>query len=213
MRELVPKHLVSQIFKLNLEMRLIIENKMMVPIIIKNKYGVNGYKVLLDMGKKNYISPNKMMIELKGKVDIEYLKYVGEVEITPIPQEPGYYKMQVNALYKVNERDYKRVPYRRAIKITHPIECDAILINLSGSGAMIQCRNKIEDEMLTMEFVLSKKNMVLDASIVEQKYDDKTESYYIRCYFDPIDKKEQKHIIQVVKEITLMAKQRLRGKS
>lgn len=209
MQELVPNHLISKIFKLNLEMRLIIGNKIAMPIIMKTKYGVDGCKILLDTGRKNLIGPSNVSIELKGKIDIEYLKYTGQVKLIPIAGEPGYYHMKVTSLYKVNQRAYKRVPYRRAIKITSPIECDGILINISGSGAMIQTPQEIDSDTLTIAFTLSKKDMVLNADIIEERYIEETESWYVRCQFNSMDSKSQKIILQAVKEITLMAKRRL----
>ena len=76
MKEILPNHLIGQVFKLNLNMQLITRKKVALPIIIKSKYGTDSYKVLLDMGRKNNVlTYEKMFLELTGKVDIEYLKY------------------------------------------------------------------------------------------------------------------------------------------
>lgn len=210
MKEILPNHLIGQVFKLNLNMQLITRKKVALPIIIKSKYGTDSYKVLLDMGRKNNVlTYEKMFLELTGKVDIEYLKYGAEVIMSPISGEPGYYKMQILSFYKLNQRDYKRVPYRRSIKIVEPVECDATLINISGSGAMIQTKEEIDSNRLTMVFTLLKKEMVLRADIIEQKYVEKVEGYYIRCKFNPVNSLNQKIIVQAVREITLKAKRRL----
>ena len=210
MRELVPNHLVSQILQLNLEMRIISGNKVTVPIMVKGRYQGDAYKVLLDMGRNNFIGSRKVLVELKGKVDVEYLKYAGEAIFTPIIGESGCYKMKVLSMYKINERTYKRVPYRRAIQIIEPIECEAVLINISGSGAMIHSTEKIASDSLTMAFTLLKKDMVLEADIIEQKYLEEKDCYCIRCHFNPIHDKDQKIILQAVKGIILSAKKRLR---
>ncbi len=210
MKEKVPNHLVSQIFKLNLETRIITPNRTTaVPLIMKGPYKSDGVKVLLDMGKKNLLGTENMLIEFKGKVDIEYLKYSGEVEVKPISGEPGYYKMKVISLYKVNQREFKRVPYRRAIKIIEPIECDGVLINISGSGAMLNTVEEIDSDNLTLTFTLLKQKLVLKADIIEQTYNPDLNCYCLRCQFIDVDKKSQKIIQQAVKEIVLMAKRRL----
>ena len=213
MYELVPEHLVSQVFKLGLETRLIADNKYMIPIIIKGKIRREEYKILAETGeRKGFSSFKKVVIELKGNVDIEFLKYSGEVTITPIQKEPGYYTMRVHKFYKVNERQFKRVPYRRPIVINTAFQQEGILINISGAGAKFQCRSKIETETFGLEFVLLKKNISLTARLIEQKYDEEKEIYIIRCSFENIDKKDQQIIVRAVKEITLLAKKRLQEK-
>ncbi len=211
MSELIPDRIVSQIFKLKLPMRLIGDNKTVFPIILKNRCNANTYTVRVETGNKDIWQYNKLEIELKGRVDIESLKYRGEVRLIPIKHEPGYFKMSQIKLYKVNERRCKRVPYRRAIKLTSPTEMDAVLINISASGAKLECSEKIEGKFLSMAFTLLKKDIVLDARIVEQKYDESTGNYAIRCHFDGIDQKTEKIISQAVREIILMAKQRLQS--
>lgn len=211
MQELMPDHIVSQIFKLNLPMRLIADNKIAFPVILKNRCGRNTYTIMLETGDKDLWRFRTLEIELKGRIDIEFVKYRGEVRLYPINGEPGYYKMDQIKLYKVNERAYKRVPYRRAVKVTSPIETEAILMNISASGAMLKCNEKIEEDFFSIEFTLLKKDMVLSARIVEQIYIEEQKCYMIRCYFDPINEKTRKIIWQAVKEITLMAKRRLRS--
>lgn len=212
MSELIPDYMVNQIFKLKLPMRLIADNKTVFPIILKSRSPVNNtYTVMIETGKKDIWQYNKLEIELKGRIDIESLKYRGEVRLIPIKNEPGYYKMSHIKLYKVNERRYKRVPYRRAIKLTSPIELEAVLVNISASGAKIECSQKLEDQFLSMEFTLLKKNIALDARIIEQQYDEQSRKYVIRCEFESMDKKTEKIISQAVKEITLMAKERLKS--
>lgn len=209
MAELIPKHLIDQIFKLDLDARLIADNKVALPILIKSKAGEDTYRVLLDVGKSEMAAYKKVFLELKGRVDIEYLKYGCEVSLTPIQGTSSYYKMHVLNIYKMNNRRYRRVPYRRAIKIVDPILCDGVLVNLSASGAMIQSDSKIQGDSLTMEFTLLKKNMSLEADIIEQKYNEKLGVYEIRCEFEELDKKSKKILLQAVKEITLRAKRRL----
>ncbi len=217
MYELVPEHLVSQVFKLGLETRLIADNKYMIPIIIKGKIGREKYKILAETGERNgFSSFKKIVIELKGNVDIEFLKYSGEVVVTPITNEPGYYTMRISKLYKVNERQFKRVPYRRPIVVKTDFEQEGILINISGSGAKFQCKDKIGTDEFGIEFVLLKKNLALTARLIEQRYDEEKDVYIIRCQFKNIDKKSQNTIVLAVKEITLQAKKRLQqtpGKS
>lgn len=212
MYELVPEHLVGQVFKLGLETRLIADNKYMFPIHIKGKTGREEYKVLAESGDKGFHSYKKIVLELKGNIDIEFLKYTAEVELEPIPKEPGYYRMRVPKFYKVNERQFKRVPYRRAITIKSSIEQEGILINISASGAKFQCHDKIEEDEFVLEFVLLKRNISLSATIVEQRYDQENDVFVIRCYFNNVDSKTQQTIKLAVKEITLAAKKRLQGK-
>ena len=211
MYELVPEHLVGQIFKLGLETRLIADNKYMFPVFIKGKIGREEYKILAETGEKGLFNYKKIIIELKGNIDVEFLKYTAEVEITPIPKEPGYYKMRVSKFYKVNERQFKRVPYKRPITIISEFKQEGILINISGSGAKFQCKDKIETEEFNMEFILLKKNIALTARVIEQKYDQEKDIFIIRSQFTNIDKKSQQIIVQAVKEITLMAKKRLQN--
>ncbi|MBU3803451.1 MAG: PilZ domain-containing protein [Candidatus Cellulosilyticum pullistercoris] len=211
--ELIPDNIVSDIFELRLPSRLIADNKTAFPILLKNKCGNNTYTIMLEAGEKEIWKYRKLEVELKGSVDIESLKYRGEVKLMPIPDEPGYYKMCQIKLYKVNERKERRVPYRRAIEITDPIQVDAVLINISASGAKIECSEKIEGDSLSMKFTLLKKNITLHAKIVEQSYNKEQGKYIIRCYFVSIDKKVKKIISRAVKEITLMAKRRLQGEN
>lgn len=211
MPELIPGYLVSQIIRLNLPARIIANNKAAFPIIIKNHIGNDSYKILLDSGKDKVEQYNKLFIELKGNIDIESLKYVGEVSLTSVSGEPGYYKMVIHKLYKVNERKYRRVPYHRAIKILTPVECQGILINISASGAMIQCPAQIQGNAFVMEIILAKRKLTLKCVIVEQFYNEEQKAYMVRCYFDGVASKTQKLIALVVKEITLRAKERLRS--
>ena len=100
--------------------------------------------------------------------------------------------MKILNFYKSNQRRYKRVPYRRSIEIVSPIICDAILINLSASGALIHSKEKIEGDSLTIEFELLKKEMELVADIIEQKYNEKLDVYEIRCNFSTIDRRAKR---------------------
>lgn len=211
MKDLIPENVISQIFKLNLSTRLIADNKARIPIIVKERIGEHTYKVIIDVDKSSLDVYKKFVIELRGKVDIEFLKYQGEVKLTPIPNVDGYYKMKILNFYKSDERRYRRVPYRRAIKIVEPIVCDGVLINISASGAFLQSKERIEGDFLTMEFTLLKKQVSLTADIVEEKYNEELNVYEIRCDFDSIDQRSQKIIMKTVKEITLMAKRRLQG--
>jgi len=211
MSELIPDNIVSQIFRLKLPMRLIADNKTVFPIILKSRSGTNTYTVMVDMGNRDIWQYHKLEIELKGRIDIESLKYRGEVTLIPIRNERGYYKMSQIKLYKVNERRCKRVPYRRAIKITSPIQMDAVLVNISASGAKFECSEKMGDKFISMEFTLLQKKVVLDARIIEEKYIEESRSYVIRCHFESIDQKTEKIISQAIKEITLMAKRRLQS--
>ncbi|MBE6023201.1 MAG: PilZ domain-containing protein [Cellulosilyticum sp.] len=212
MEGLIPDQLVEQIFRLKLEARLIADKKATIPIKIKGKHGRDGYKVLINLEKKELDKFSTFFLELKGNVDIEYLKYGGEVKLIPITPDLGYYKMTMVNFYKLNERRYKRVPYRRAIKIVQPLECEGVLVNISASGALIYSRERIPEDHFAFKFVLLKQVMTLNAEIVEQRYDEKQDVYVIRCDFDSIDKKSQKILQSVVKEITLRAKERLNVK-
>lgn len=209
MSEVIPDSIVNQILQLRLPMVLIADRKAAFPIILKNKCGANTYTVMMEIGNREIWQYRKLEVELKGNVDIESLKYRGEVKLMPVDGEPGYYKMTQIKLYKVNERAHRRVPYRRAIKIISPIQTDAALINITPAGAKIECYEKIEGDALKIEFVLLKKMITLDAKIVEQSYDKEFGVYSIRCYFESIDKKTKRIINRAIKEITLMAKQRL----
>lgn len=209
MSELIPDSIVNQILELRLPMMLIADRKAAFPVILKNKCGANTYTVMMETGNREIWQYRKLEVELKGNVDIESLKYRGEVKLMPVEGEPGYYKMTQIKLYKVNEREHRRVPYRRAIKIIRPIQTDAALINITSAGAKIECYEKIESDALKIEFVLLKKVITLDAKIVEQSYNKEFESYVIRCYFGAVDRKTKRIINLAIKEITLMAKQRL----
>lgn len=211
MLDLIPDSIISQILQLRLPMMLIADNKAAFPMILKNRCGVDTYTIMLETGNKEIWQYRTLEIELKGSVDIESLKYRGEVKLMPVKDEPGYYKMSQIKLYKVNEREYKRVPYRRNIKLTSPIEMDAVLVNISASGARLECGQKIEGEFLKMEFTLLKKNIVIDARIIEQIYNEALENYIVRCHFEAINEKTQKIIIKAVREITLEAKRRLQN--
>lgn len=211
MSELIPDSIVNQILQLRLSMMLIADSKAAFPIILKNKCGANTYTVMMETGNKEIWQYRKLEIELKGNIDIESVKYRGEVKLMPVDGEPGYYKMAQIKLYKVDKREYRRVPYRRAIKITSPKQMDATLINISASGARLECNEKIENDFLSMEFVLLKKKIRLDARIIEQSYDKELGNYVVRCHFESIDEKTRKIIVKAVKEITLMAKRRLQS--
>lgn len=211
MLELIPDPVVAQILKLNLSMRLIADQKTVFPMLYKNKSDHNTYTVMIETGNKELWQFQEFEIELKGRVDIEYLKYRGKVKVSAIKDEPGYYKISQVRLYKDNKRVYKRVPYRRAIQIIKPIQSEGVLMNISGSGALIRSQEKIEGNSVTIEFTLLKKPMSLNGTIIEQTYNEELKSYHVRCYFDGIDHRTRKIIRQAVKEITLMAKRRLQS--
>lgn len=211
MREIVPSTLVDLIFKLNLDMKLLADNKKCYPCIIKSKSARGSYIIMSTLTYEDLRKTKEWTIELKGSIDVESVKYTGKVEITPVRDEVGYYHMSVSALYKVNMRKHKRVPYRRSIQIVSPIEVDAILINISASGAMIHSPQEIPEGNLKFTFILAKKRMELTADIVQQVYNEEDQVYVIRCHFNPITEKDKKHIHNVVSEIILMAKRRLRG--
>lgn len=210
MQELVPEDLISQIFNLKLSNRLIADSKASFPFFIGETIGKNTYKILLNTGEHNLAAYDHFFVELKGKVDIEYLRYVGEANLEAIIGEPDYYRMKVTKLYKVNKRKYRRVPYRRVLNLVSPIECEALLENISASGAMFKCPSKLEGDTVTMGFTLFKKNVVLRGDIVDQNYDEEEDCYRVRCHFNPIDATTKKLILKAVKNITLQAKERLR---
>lgn len=211
MKEIVPSTLVDLIFKLNLPMKLYADNKKGYHCIIKSKDAKGGYIIMSTLTHEDLRKANDWTIELKGSIDVESVKYTGKVGITPVKDEVSYYHMSVSTLYKENMRKHKRVPYRRSIQIISPVEVDAILINISASGAMIHSPQQIPEGSFKFTFILAKKRMELTADIVEQIYNEENQVYVIRCHFNPITDKDKKHIHNVVSEIILMAKRRLRG--
>ena len=214
MEELVPVHLISQIFKLNLSAKIIADKKDIFPIIVRGKVGKieeNQFQIQMKLEKDSIERYHQFMIELKGNIDIESLRYAGNVTLERMHGESDYYKMKVLNLYKLNQRQYRRVPYRRLIQIIEPIKYDAILLNISASGALIECERAINGNEFKMGFTLAKKYITLSCVIVDQFLDEKEQMYKIRCYFDPINKGTQKLIKEVVKQITYMAKNRLRA--
>lgn len=214
MEELVSAPIIRQIFKLGLSARIIADQKSIFPIIINGKMGTvsaNQYQIQMKTGKDNISRYKQFMIELKGNIDIESLRYGGKVTIEHLRGESDYYKMRVINLYKLNERQFRRVPYRRAIQVVAPIKHEAILVNISASGALIECDKPINSETFKVAFTLAKRNLLLNCVTVEEFHDDKEKNYKVRCYFDPIDRNTQKIIKEVVNQITYMAKERLRG--
>ncbi len=209
MEELVDKALIPKILKLNLPIKLICDNKRIYPMLIRNKRGVDRYVIALELYDKDIRQFDLTEIELKGRIDVEYLKYRGEVKILPIMNEPGYYEMYIKDLYKFNQRVYKRVPYKRLIHIKSPINHEATLINFSASGALIYSDRSIDGDSFSFSIVLNKKELLLDARIVEQKYDDIKETFVIRCCFENVDEKTRKLLALTVKEIIIQAKRRL----
>ena len=210
MRERVPDKLIDLIFKLNLPMK-VIGNGKKYPFIIKSK-DIKGNYMIMSTVKLDEVRKNRTWeIEIKGRIDVESVKYTGTVNLIPSREEMNCYYMNEVKLFKENLRAYKRVPYRRAIQIISPIEEDAVLMNLSASGAMIYSPKEIEEQSLIFKLTLAKKPLELGADIVEQSYDEALNVYIIRCHFNPISDKEMKHINRVVKEIILQAKERLKG--
>ena len=211
MRELIPNRLVDLIFKLNLPMRLIANGKKAYPFIIKSRDIKGNYTIMSTLKLDELRQTKNWEIEMKGRIDVESVKYRGTVNLIPSKDEMDCYIMNDIKLYKENLRGYKRVPYRRAIQIISPIEEDAVLVNLSASGAMIYSINEITEQPLKFKFILAKKPLELEADIIEQKFDEALNVYVIRCHFSSISDKEMKHINRVVKEIIIQAKERLNG--
>lgn len=207
--ELIPERVVQQIFKLNLPLRVIGDGKKVFPAILKGR--CNGEQViLLELGPVNdFIRFKSWEIELKGRVDIESLRYCGQVTLKPIKDQPGYYVMRDIRLYKVNKRRHKRVPYRRSIQITSPEPQNATMINLSASGMHLRCSKEITTQEFDLQLVLAQKSLSLTAMVVEQSYSEIFQAYDVRCEFIGISNKDKKLISLVVKEITLAAKRRL----
>lgn len=210
--ELIPEHVVQQIFKLNLSLRVIGDGKKVFPAIAKG-YRHGKQVILLELGSDNEFRRFKSWsVELKGRVDIESLRYCGEVKLEPVKDEPGYYIMKDIRLYKANKRQHKRVPYRRNIQITSPVPQNATMINISASGMYLRCLNEITTQEFDLQFVLAQKQLSLTAMIVEQTYNEIFQAYDVRCEFIGISNKDKKLISLVVKEITLAAKRRLSAK-
>lgn len=210
MQELIPEDLIDQIFNLRLANRVSADGKVSFPFYLREHMGKNTYKILLDAGEHNLTMYDRFFIELKGKVDIEYVRYAGEAKIDVVIGEPDYYKMEVINLYRINKRRYRRVPYKRVLKITSPIECDALLVNISGSGAMFLIPSKLEGDTIVMGLTLFKKSIVLKANIVGQEYDEEEGKYRVRCSFQSISGHNRKLILKAVRDITLKAKERIR---
>lgn len=211
MQKLVPENHVDQIFRLRLPARLIADRKVAFPILIQEKMGASTYKVLIPEGDQDISSYDMLALELKGNIDIECLKFGAKASVTRIIEEPDCYKMEVDQLYRINDRKYRRVPYSRIIKIISPIECDGQLINISASGALFYSVSEVKGTSLTISFTLMKRDLVLNADIIEQTYIMEEKMYQIRCHFNPIDSSTRKHIIAAVREITLRAKARLQS--
>lgn len=211
MRESVSKDLIDAILHLGLPMWLIGDNKKAFPTCLMNKSFNGAYIVMLELAQRDIQSISKWEIEIKGRIDVEFVKFRGKVEISPLKDQPGYYSMRVLEMYKDNMRVYKRVPYRRSIQITEPVEKEAILINISASGAMIHTFEEIQGNQFKFHIILAKRRLDLVAEIIEQTYVPDKQIYIIRCQFNPIDKNVKQHINKVVREIILMAKKRLKG--
>lgn len=209
MEELVDRGLIPMILKLDLPLRLICDGTKAYPMKYRSKRGANSYIVALELGDRDIRKFKRTEIELKGRIDIEYLKYRGEVDLKPVPNEPGYYIMENVRLYKYNQRFYKRVPYRRLINIIDPINLEATLINFSASGALIHSREKIEGDKFKFSILLNKKDILLESRIIEQTYNESLEIFEIRCHFENVDEKTRKLLILTVREIILQAKRRL----
>lgn len=209
MKQLVDQTLVPKILKLNLPFRLICDGNKAFPMLIKSKRGTDGYVVAIGLGERDIRQFHTIEIELKGRIDVEYLKYRGEVEIKPLLDEPGHYIMKNIRLYKYNQRSYKRVPYRRLIQITQPTPMEATLINLSAAGALIYSKEIISEDEFEFSIVLNKKTIYLTSKIVEQTYNESLEMFMIRCEFIKLDEKTKKLLLLTVREIIFQAKLRL----
>lgn len=205
----ISDSLIGHILQFNLDETLYADSKTVFPMIIRESCGRNTYKVMIETGKKDIREYSRFEIELRGRVDIEYLRYRGRVELESIWDEPGYYMMKILSLYKIEQRKHKRVPYRRAIQITAPVQMEGLLNNISASGAMIYVPNKIEGKYLGMTFTLLKNPMQLTARIIEQQYINEMESFMVRCHFEGMDLKNKKTITEAVRMITMTAKKRL----
>lgn len=211
MADYIDNSKIASIFKLNLESKLICDEKKAFPIIVKGRADKDSFMAMIETGSDDIRSFSKCEIELKGSIDIEYLRYRGRVDVVPIFEQPGYYRLENIRLKRVDGRSYKRVPYRREITITNPIQSKEVLINLSASGALIYSRKEIPGNALSFEFILLKKALKLEARIVEQYYDERNAVHVIRCQFDNIDKRNKKIIQLAVRAITLEAKKRLQN--
>ena len=211
MADFIENSKLANIFKLNLPATLTCDDKKIFPIIIKGKADKDSFMAMIETGGADIRSFSKCELELKGSIDIEFLKYRGLVSVTPIFEQPDYYRLENIRLRRIDSRSYKRVPYRRKITITSPVQCEEVLINLSASGALIYSNKELPGNELSFEFTLLKKKLKLDAYIIEQYYDEKNQVNVIRCQFIDIDKHSKKIIQLAVREITLQAKRRLQN--
>ncbi len=211
MKGKLEQELIHKIMRLDLKQNLICDNKKSYTMKVINKLKGDVYLIETSLVDEKISDFQKIEIELKGNVDVEYLRYRGQLELEEKENDEGCYYMKINELTKYNMRDYKRVPYKRAISIISPIECEALLVNVSASGALIQlgAQNEIPGDTFTFSILLNKRIINIEAHIIEQRYEEKIDANLIRCKFINLDKKTKDLLVAVVKHIILQAKKRL----
>lgn len=209
MAEIIPSETVDKIFKLPLEVRLICDRKMVFPIMIKGRRDNGAYRIMAETGSNKLWGYNTYEIELKGKVDIEYVRYKGTVVLRTLPGYLGNYEMSNIRLYKADLRKYRRVPYQRKIMIEAPFQQEGRLMNISASGALLYTEEKIPGDYLTFEFILMKRKIRLKAKIIDRFYDERYRQYGIRCNFYDLKFRDKRRLLLLVRGITLNAKRRI----
>lgn len=212
MQKIINTQLIEMILRLNLSKTIIADEETTYTMTFKRQISEGIYLIRVNTREKNICHYNKFEIELKGTLDVDFVKYVGKIELEPAEEGGAYYKMSHVRLFKIDHREHERVPYVRPVEVIAPIKTNGTLVNISATGAMIEFEQKLQCEEFDMEVSLAKKLIKIRCIAVDTYYDEVSKHYCVRCYFDNVSKRDKMHISRVVKEIIMMHKLKLSTK-
>lgn len=211
MRLPIESSRIDTVFDLHLDASLICDSKDLFEIKICDKIMDGAYLTIVQSEGFKAHHYKEFDIELKGSVDVEDLRYQGNVFLSPIMSRYDCYKMHHIQLFKTDIRQYKRMPYSKAVKIKSTSESNANIVNISAGGVFMRTRTPIKATEVQITVPLQNREIVIDAEIIENSLDELRQMYSIRCRFTNIKPKAEQALHQLIMQLQIEARKRLQG--
>lgn len=202
---------VHMVFGLNLDAYLICDSKARFPIKICNKISEGCYLIVVSSNDFKLHDYKEFDIEIKGSIDVEDLKFQGNVFLAPIMSKHGCFKMHNIELFKSDSRRYKRVPYLRTASVKSFEMINVHVINISAGGVFIKSKAPIKERQIQISLPIQNKEVVLEAEVISNEFDELRKVYGLRCRFIHMKPKNEQLLNQLIMQIQIEARRRIQG--
>lgn len=178
---------------------------------VGNKISDGAYVAIILAEGFNLYHYKEFDIELKGSIDTEDFRYMGSVFLAPIMKQYDCYKMYNIELFKSEIRQYKRMPYSKTVKVKSEGEVSAHIVNISAGGVFMRLRTPVKSDEIQITVPLQNREVVIDAQILENFFDEERQMYGLRCKFINLKPRVEQALHQLIMQLQIEARKRLLG--